>query len=128
MAYTPGPAEPAREPEPRRGNGFAITALVLGIIALVLAFIPVVNLISFVLAIAAIVFGIVGLVASGKRHTGKGMSITGIVLGVITLAVAILMYTLVFNALEDECEKRGHGGNLQECVEDFDTEDLPTDY
>jgi len=125
MAYTP---EPTHEPEPKRGNGFAITALVLGIIAAVLAFIPVVNLVSFVLAIAAIVFGVVGLIASGRRRTGKGMSITGIVLGVIALVIAILMYTLVFNALEDECEKRGHSGNLQECVEDLDTEDLPTDY
>jgi FtsH-binding integral membrane protein len=125
MAYAP---DPAATSEPKRGNGFAITAMVLGIIAAVLAFIPVVNIVSFVLAIAAIVFGIVGLIASGKRRTGKGMSIAGIALGVVALAIAILMYVLVFDALEDECEKQGHSRNLQECVEDLDTEDLPTDY
>ncbi|WP_051325358.1 DUF4190 domain-containing protein [Glycomyces tenuis] len=142
MAYTPDPDEPGREPgreysrepghehEPKRGNGFAVTALVLGIIALVLAFIPVVNLISFALGVIAIIFGIVGLVTGRKRHAGRGMSLTGIILGVLALAVAVLMYVLVFDAVDDKCKEEGHSGDLQECVEDLDSEltDMPDGY
>lgn len=125
MSYTP---EPAAEHAPRRGNGFAVTALVLGIIALVLAFIPVVNLVSFVLAALAIIFGIVGLVASGKRRSGKGMSITGIVLGAVAIVIAVLMYVLVFNAAEDACEDEGYG-DIEKCIDDLKSEmtDLKTE-
>lgn len=126
MAYTP---EPASHPVPKRGNGFAVTALVLGIVALVLAFIPIINVVSFVLAALAIIFGIVGLIVGGRRRSGKGMSITGIVLGALALVVAILMYVLVFNAAEDACEQEGHSSDLEECLEDIESEmtDFPTD-
>jgi membrane-bound ClpP family serine protease len=118
MVYSSdSPAEPAK-----RGNGFAVTALVLGIIALVLAFVPVVNIVSFALGVVAIVFGIVGLVTARSRRTGRGMSITGLVLGVLALAVAILMYVLVYNAVDDKCKEEGYSGDLRECVEDLDTE------
>lgn len=126
MTYSP---EPAAEYAPKRGNGFAVTALVLGIIALVLAFIPVINIISFVIAVLAIIFGIVGLVAGKKRHAGKGMSITGIVLGVVALAVAIIMYALVFQGVNEKCREEGYAGNIQECLDDLQSEltDVPTD-
>ncbi|WP_026924054.1 DUF4190 domain-containing protein [Glycomyces arizonensis] len=125
MAYTPDPAAH----EQKRSNGFAVTALVLGIIALVLAFIPIVNIVSFFLAALAIIFGIIGLVASGRRHSGKGMSITGIVLGVVALAVAILMYVLVYNAAEDACEDEGHS-DIEKCIDDLksDLSETPGGY
>ena len=126
MTYSP---EPAAEHAPKRGNGFAVTALVLGIIAVVLAFIPVVNIVSFVLAALAIIFGIVGLISSGKRHAGKGMSITGIVLGVVALALAIIMYVLVLQAVDEKCREEGYSGNIQECLDDLQSEltDVPTE-
>src|SRR5690606_20806458 len=59
VAYPPAPAP---QPAPKQGNGFGVTALVLGIIALVLGFIPIINFVAFVLAPLAIIFAIVGLV------------------------------------------------------------------
>lgn len=56
------------------GNGFAITALIVGIVAFISGWIPFFGLLA---GIAAVVFGIVGL----RKMQNKGMSITGIVTG-----------------------------------------------
>ncbi|MCH7231045.1 DUF4190 domain-containing protein [Glycomyces sp. L485] len=119
MAYTP---DPASEPVPQRTNGHAVTALVLGILALVLAFIPLVNVVSFVLGPLAIIFGIVGLVAGRRRGTGKGMSIAGIVMGALALVIGIVMYVLVFNVASEACEDEGYSGNVEECLEELQSE------
>ena len=65
------------------GKGFAITALVLGIASLVLFCIPYVAILC---AIAAIVFGVIGL-----KRAGKGMAIAGLILGI----VALILYVFV---------------------------------
>ncbi|MFC4334597.1 hypothetical protein [Salininema proteolyticum] len=82
----------------------AITALVLGIIAIVLAFIPIINLISFVLALLAIIFGIIGIVKASKAGSGKGMGIAGLVTGILSMIIAIAVYFLIFGAAKQLCE------------------------
>lgn len=67
-----------------KGKGLAIAALVLGICAFVFAWVPVLN---WILAILAIVFGIIALVKKAK----KGMAIAGLVLGAVSILVAICM-------------------------------------
>lgn len=125
MAYPPAPAP---QPAPKQGNGFGVTALVLGIIALVLGFIPGINLLAFVLAPLAIIFAIVGLIVSGKRGAGKGTSISGLVTGILSLVVTIGMYVLVFNAIGDACEEEGYTGNATDCINEINSEleDLET--
>jgi hypothetical protein len=70
--------------EPARRNGLAVTALVLGIVAILLSFIPAIGMVSFLLGPLAIVFGIIALVKKQK----KGLSITGIVLGALAAIIA----------------------------------------
>ena len=64
------------------GNGLAVAALVLGIIGLVLFWIP---LIPYPLAILAIIFGAIEV----KKQIKKGLAIAGIVTGIITLALKV---------------------------------------
>jgi hypothetical protein len=64
------------------GNGLAVSALVLGIIGLVLCMIP---FLPYPLAILAIIFGVIGK----KKEIKKGLAITGIVTGIITLSLKI---------------------------------------
>ncbi|HLU29438.1 MAG TPA: hypothetical protein VKZ65_13435 [Glycomyces sp.] len=125
MAYPPAPAP---QPAPKQGNGFGVTALVLGIIALVLGFIPIINFVAFVLAPLAIIFAIVGLVVGNKRGSGKGLSITGLITGILSLVVTIGMYVFVFNELGNACEEEGYSGNATECIEEINSEieDLET--
>ncbi|AUI51267.1 DUF4190 domain-containing protein [Arthrobacter crystallopoietes] len=72
-------------------KGLAITALVLGIVALVLGVIPGIGFLSFILGPLAIVFGIIALVKKQR----KGMSITGIVLGALGVIAAIVITAII---------------------------------
>ncbi|GAA3699689.1 hypothetical protein GCM10022377_10870 [Zhihengliuella alba] len=77
----PGP------PGPPRATGLTITALVLGIVAVVVSVVPVVHFLAFVIGLAAVVLGIVGL---ARRQPRRGLSIAGIVTGVFALLFATL--------------------------------------
>lgn len=64
------------------GSGLAVASLVLGIVGLVLFWVP---FIPYPLAILAIIFGAFRV----KGKVNKGFAITGIVTGIITLALKI---------------------------------------
>lgn len=95
------PYYPPPYPPPRRGNGFGVASLVLGLIGmLVFSWIPLLNVfIGIPLGLLAIIFGIVGIATSGSRGgAGGGTGGTGLILGLITLIIAIGMYALLFQA------------------------------
>lgn len=86
--------EPKVEVLGQEEKGFSIASMVLGIISVVLCCI---YYISIPCAILALIFGI-----AGKSKGGKGMAITGIILGIITLALyvsAIVGITTFFTAV-----------------------------
>lgn len=70
-------------------NGLAVTALVLGIIAVVLNIVP---FIPYILAILALIFGIIG--RQGEIH--KGLALAGIILGAVALVMKIGFWILLF--------------------------------
>jgi len=86
---------PPTYPVPPQGNGFAVTSLVLGILAIVLCWVPVLN---WLLAAAAIIFGAIGLSIANKRQSGKGMAIAGLICGVIGGIAAVVFALLIFTA------------------------------
>lgn len=69
-------------PEQDNSNGLGVTALVLGIIGLVLFAVP---FIPYPLAILAIIFGAISL----RKPVKKGFGITGVVTGIITIILKI---------------------------------------
>jgi ABC-type transport system involved in cytochrome c biogenesis permease subunit len=75
------------------GNGFAIASLVLGIVAVVLGLFPLLRLLSILVlppcAVLGFIFGIVGIVQGRKVGKGVIISIVGILLSLI--AVALLL-------------------------------------
>ena len=70
-------------------NGFAVTALVTGILAVVFSFIPFIGIIAFVLAPIAITFGALAL-KSDKR----GQALAGLICGGVGLVISVLWLTL----------------------------------
>jgi hypothetical protein len=119
VAYPPAPA-PVPQPAPvKQGNGFGVTALVLGIIGVVFAVIPVVNVFTGIpLGVLAIIFGIIALVVAGKRGgKGKGTGGTGLVLGILAIGVAIAMNVLVFNAASDYVDGE-YDSYMEDCTAD----------
>lgn len=83
-------------PVPTANNGPATTALVVGIIALMFCWVP---LIGFLLAATAVTFAVVGLRRVRDTHaTGHGLSVAGLVLGVISGVIATIITAGVFLA------------------------------
>ena len=77
-------------------NGSAITALVLGLVAIVLGIwipIPVFGLfmmfLAFVPAVLAVVFGHIGLHNARAHGVGRGGSLAGATLGYVTLGLSV---------------------------------------
>lgn len=69
----------------KQGNGFGVTALILGIIAIIFSFIPLVGIVSFFLGGLAVIFAIIGLT---RKNRPKGLSIAGLILGVASIVIA----------------------------------------
>src|SRR2546428_5663968 len=69
-------------------NGLATAAMVLGILCIVLAWLPP---LGFILAILAIVFGAVGLGRANAGAGNKGQAVAGLVLGVIGIVIPLLL-------------------------------------
>jgi hypothetical protein len=85
--------------------GLAITGMVLGIIAIVLSGIPIVNNAAFVLGALALIFGIVGVVKAKQSNVGRGQAITAIVLGTVSVCIVLAtqaFYSSVMNQASNE--------------------------
>ncbi len=89
----PMPAQQAAQqgPPAKSSNGLAVTGFVLGLLGLLLCWIPVLNFFGILLGILGAVFGTIGLVSSKKTGTGKGLAIAGLVMGVLAVVLAILI-------------------------------------
>lgn len=85
----------------KTSNGLGITALVLGIIAFCLGW---TGILGLILAISALVFGILTLV----KKQNKGMGIAGIVLGSIALVTALVVTAItlaLIGGVAEEADK-----------------------
>jgi hypothetical protein len=88
---------PLSRQQPRNGLGAA--ALVCGIVAVVLSFIPVINWFTWPLGVLAVVFGAVGWGRANKgQATNKSMAIAGLVLGILSFFTFCLIYIIIGGA------------------------------
>lgn len=67
-------------------TGMAIAALVLGIIGLLASPWPIGSYLAILLAALAVIFGVIAV----RRQAGKGMAVAGLILGGIALVVSIV--------------------------------------
>ncbi|HEY7838876.1 MAG TPA: hypothetical protein VIC54_09775 [Terriglobales bacterium] len=76
------------------GQGPAITALVLGILGILLLLVNLIpfvgSFIELVVVIPGLIFAFIGL----RRATGKGMAIAGLIMCVIGLLIAVLFIVI----------------------------------
>jgi hypothetical protein len=98
-SYAPPP--PVRpdppQPEPRPSHGLATAGFVIALIGAVLALVPAVGVVSWVLAPLGLVLSIVGLQRSG-RMGGRGLAISGTILGALGLLICLIwMAAFVFS-------------------------------
>jgi len=119
VAYPPAQA-PMQQPVPvKQGNGFGVTALVLGLVGLIVfSWIPGINVATAIpLAILAIIFGIIALAKAGSRGgKGKGTGGTGLVTGLLAIGVAIAVNFWIVNFFEEEADTIEQE-TVQDCVD-----------
>jgi hypothetical protein len=103
QAVPPAGQTPAPAPAPRRG-GLGVAALVLGIVAFVLAWIPFASYAAIGLGGVGLILGIVAI---ARRSTRTGASIAGTIVSAVALLAAILMtvlYAALFSAVSDAAD------------------------
>jgi Domain of unknown function (DUF4352)/Protein of unknown function (DUF2510) len=88
---TPAPQSGGAPAVVKGSNGLAVAGFVLALLGALTSFIPIVNLGGDFLAFLGLIFGVVGLVQSGKRGAGKGLSIAAIILAVAAFAISIVV-------------------------------------
>ena len=81
-------------------NGLATAALVLGIIGMVLAFIPLIGAFGAFIGGVGCALAIAGFLVARKRGVGKGKSIAGFVLGVASILTFFLVTAATVAAVD----------------------------
>ncbi|MFZ5852662.1 MAG: DUF4190 domain-containing protein, partial [Actinomycetota bacterium] len=103
-------------------NGLGTAALVLGIVALLLAIVPVLNVLGLLLAITAGVLGILGRSRARRgQATNGGVALAGAFVGAVAalVAVAVLVALVVFGTRIKDCANPQLTQAQQEqCVRD----------
>ena len=83
-------------------SGFAIAGLVLGILAAVSSWIPVINNFSFILAVIGMIFAIVGVVGTVRgKKAGKGIAIAALVINLVAAGIVLAMQSAMSAAIDD---------------------------
>lgn len=76
-----------------------ILAIVFGGIALLGSWMPIINNLSFIIAILALILGIIGLFINKKRQ--KTLAIIGTVIAVVSMAIVLITQTMYARALNN---------------------------
>jgi hypothetical protein len=110
------PSTPIQVVPAKSGNGFGVASLILGILALVGAFIPFLNYGSIFLAGIGIILGVVGVVIKLRP---RGTAIAGLILSGLGLILSIMMvviYTAVFFGVSKAVEDTNKAANTTHTV------------
>lgn len=79
------------------GKNMGIAALILGIISLIIGFVPLCGSIALLPAIIGLILGIVDTVRKSKKGEKKGVSIAGLVLSAMA-TIVIVFWVFIFGA------------------------------
>lgn len=103
MGGAPAPQQPQQQ-----GNGLAVAGMVLGIISIVLCWVP---FLDQILALLAIIFGAIGMGKANKiGGTGKGFATAGLVMGIIAMILGIAIIVMAMTAARHSYSYSRYGG------------------
>lgn len=104
--FAPNP--PQQQTAAKPSNGLGLTGFILGLVGLLLSFVPLIGVVAWPLVILGIIFSAIGIAKASKgRATNKGLSITGLVVSVIGLVVCIV-WAVAFNQAVDEINEEAN--------------------
>jgi hypothetical protein len=114
-------------PNPQNGGGsnthqvMGIIGLVLGILALVLSFIPCIGIWAIVPGLIGLILSVVGFSMAGKVSASKGLATAGMVLSIIACCMSGYQWFVIKSATS---KLEGAGFKLDSLVKNLDTAKL----
>ncbi len=103
-------------------SAMGITSLILGIVALLTSFLPIVNNMSAFLAFLGIVFGIIGLVATfRKTRSGKGIAIAATIVNVLALVIVLATQSMYSAAIDEATSNTNFTNNSTQTTTSSNT-------
>lgn len=99
--YPPGYGQPYAQqpPPPAPSNGLGVAALVLGILAILLAFVPILGFVAYPLAIVGIILGLVGLGRVRSGRSSRGITLAGLIASIVGLVLVIVSTVVYVSAI-----------------------------
>lgn len=98
-----------------RRSGMAIAGMIIAILALTIAWVPILNNVAFVFAIISLVLGVMGYLSIRKgKRIGQGLAIATIILSVVAGGVVLATQSFYGKVLDEV------GESVEESVNDFD--------
>jgi len=83
--------------EEKKKSGFGTAGMVLGIVGVCTSFIPLINNLSFVMGILAVIFGIISL----AKKASKGKAVAALVLGILAVIFTISSQASLAESFEE---------------------------
>lgn len=99
--------QPAPTPQAgpaKASNGLATAGFVLGLLGLLGSFIPVLNIGAIVIGVVGAVLAAVGLAKAKKSGAGKGLAMSGLILGLLALIIGIVVNVAFANAVNNAAD------------------------
>ncbi len=116
--------------EPIKFSGMAIAGLVLGIVALIGSWVPILNNVSFFIGLVGLVLCIVAMVGTFRnRRRGKALSVISAIICVIAMIVVFATQSAYSTAINDAVDTLNSDENISATVEEdngaVDPESVP---
>ncbi len=81
-----------KEIEKEKETKMGVASLVLGIVALIVAWIPCVGVYALLFSVLGLILGAVGIAKAKKTGQGKGLSVAGLVCNIIATVIAAIWF------------------------------------
>jgi hypothetical protein len=84
------------------GENFSIAALVLGIVSIIVAFVPCINVFAIITSLLTIIFAAIGFSKAKGADAPTSLSKTSLILGIVGLIfsiILVLFYGTIYAAL-----------------------------
>jgi hypothetical protein len=119
----PNGARPSATPPtaPQGRNPHATASMVLGIVAIVIGWMPFVVALGAIAAVLAVVFGTIGRTRAKRSGTGGSFAVTGLITGAVGLLVCVggvLLTVSLVNAIDDFENPPEHSVMITSCGRD----------
>ncbi len=110
------------EEEKKKSSGFGIAAFVLAIIGLLICWVPILNLVTYLNFALALIFGILAIV----KEYGRGFGIAALIIGLISVLVAHSINSTIIGLFKNGVERylETYSGELSDGMTTEEAEEL----